>query len=112
MSRIREILGDNIRRFRNSKGWTQISLAEKLDITASFLTMIEAGQRGVSLDLLEKIAAVFDVPVVVLFIDNLTKDSDLDNLKYLNNEKLSVLQQRLISQISEIIENSIDELKV
>ena len=54
MAKIKTILGDNIRTLRNEKGWTQVYLADRLQITAPFLAQIESGKRGMSLDLIEK----------------------------------------------------------
>ena len=70
MANIQTVLGNNIRRLRNKNCWSQIFLADKLDVSVSFVSIIESGQRGVSLALIENIAEVFDVSVPYLFTDH------------------------------------------
>lgn len=53
----------------------QIDLAKKLDISNSYLSEIESGEKTISVELLEKYSAIFDIPVssIMLFseqIDN------------------------------------------
>ena len=70
MSKIKTILGDNIRSLRTGKGWTQVYLADRLQITAPFLAQIEAGKRGMSLELIDSVAELFEIPVASLFIEH------------------------------------------
>ena len=63
MGKIKKILGDNIRTLRIEKGWTQVYLADRLQITAPFLAQIESGKRGTSLELVESIAELFEIPI-------------------------------------------------
>jgi transcriptional regulator with XRE-family HTH domain len=41
---------------------TQLELAEKLDISKSYLSEIESGKKTISLPLLEKYSIIFDIP--------------------------------------------------
>lgn len=61
MSKIRKILGQNIRHFRQSKGITQETLAEIVDVSGSYIGYLERGKRSPSLDLLVKIAHTLEV---------------------------------------------------
>ena len=70
MAGIQTILGNNVRQLRTKKGWSQLFLADKLDVSVSFISIIESGQRGVSLPLVEDIASVFNVPIPYLFTDH------------------------------------------
>ena len=81
MANIQTVLGNNVRRLRNRNAWSQIFLADKLDVSVSFISIIESGQRGVSLQLIEDIANVFEVPVPYLFIDYDTPDSQTKSLE-------------------------------
>lgn len=49
-------LGQRIRTARTAKGWTQEELAERTGLTAAFLSYVENGSRGASLDSLVKMA--------------------------------------------------------
>ena len=77
------MLGNNVRRLRNQKGWSQVYLADKLEVSVSFISIIESGQRGVSLPLIENIAEVFNVSVPFLFTDHDKNDAEnsMDILK-------------------------------
>lgn len=61
MSNIRQILGQNIRHFRQSKGITQEALAEIVDVSGSYIGYLERGKKSPSLDLLVKIAQTLGV---------------------------------------------------
>lgn len=52
-------IGDRIRYLREKRGWTQLELAEKLNINNSVLSRIESNKRPVEDDLLTKIADLF-----------------------------------------------------
>jgi len=56
-----------IKEYRNKAGLTQEQLAHKADIEPSFLAHIEAGQKGFSLETLEKIAKALNVSMDVFF---------------------------------------------
>lgn len=111
MGQIKKVLGDNIRRLRISKGWTQVYLADVLELTPSFFTLVESGQRGMSLDVIESTAELFNVPVASLFIDHSLKN-DLDYKPLLRNSELLQLKQKLNNEIQKSINDSIDSLLI
>jgi transcriptional regulator with XRE-family HTH domain len=65
---LRAILSANIKRYRNRKEWSQIKLAEKLDISANFLADIETGKSWISSLTLVKLANVLGISVYELFL--------------------------------------------
>jgi transcriptional regulator with XRE-family HTH domain len=56
-----------LRMGRQGNRITQEQLAERAEISVSFLSMIERGERSPHLETLEKIAAALEVPVDELF---------------------------------------------
>ncbi|MBQ3670931.1 MAG: helix-turn-helix transcriptional regulator [Treponema sp.] len=44
-------------------------VADRLQITAPFLAQIESGKRGTSLEVIESIADIFDIPIAFLFLE-------------------------------------------
>lgn len=60
-------IGENIRKHRESKSWTQEYLAEKADIHVSYIGQIERGLRYPSLKVLFKIADALSINTVGLF---------------------------------------------
>ncbi len=63
-------LGGKIRRLRRRTGWTQARLANQLDISASYLNLIEHNRRNVTVPLLLRIAELFQVEVGDLVEDD------------------------------------------
>ena len=60
-------LGLNISYYRKEKGFTQIKLAEFLDIDRAHMQRIENANVGTSLDVIFKLSDVLKVPVHKLF---------------------------------------------
>ena len=58
--------GPRIRRLRREQKLTQARMAESLGISASYLNLIERNQRPVSVQILLKLAEVFDVDLRTL----------------------------------------------
>jgi transcriptional regulator with XRE-family HTH domain len=42
------VTGENLRKARQEKGWTQVQAAQRLGMTQAYLSMLERGQRGLS----------------------------------------------------------------
>lgn len=55
--------GERIRQLRIHSGYTQETLAEKLNIDRSFLSYVESGKKGCSVDILVQLAATFGVSI-------------------------------------------------
>ncbi len=64
-----KLIGLNIARYRKAKGMTQLQLAERVDISRTHMSNIEAPNMhtSISLDTLFDIAEVLEVPVASLF---------------------------------------------
>ncbi len=99
-------LGSRIRTVRQSRGITQEQLAEKVDISTNFMSLIENG-RNMSVETLVKIASALGVTVDYLLSDTIEIDSDIimvqisQNLSTLDyEEKLFFLN--MIKQYKEI----------
>lgn len=60
-------LGLNIAYYRKLKKYTQLQLAEKLDIDRSYISKIELGTVGVSLDIVFNLCDLFEIPVYKMF---------------------------------------------
>ena len=60
-------LGLNIAYYRKDKGYTQLKLAELLDIDRAHMQRIEVANVGVSLDVIFRLSDLLDVPVHKFF---------------------------------------------
>lgn len=64
-----KIIGKNIKKFRKERGYDQLELAEKLDISNSYLSKIENGKTVPSFAMLERFAEFFNKDRSYFFID-------------------------------------------
>jgi transcriptional regulator with XRE-family HTH domain len=55
--------GKRLRKLRESRGWTQVYMAEHVGIDRSFISDLENGKKEICLRNLELIAAAFDMTV-------------------------------------------------
>ena len=85
---LKRTLGRNIRYYRFQHSYTQERLAEMLDISTTYMSDIECGKSNVSLDLIEKIAYLFEIPFTSLFEEShITLPNKLNTYKFENSEK-------------------------
>lgn len=63
----RRAFGDQVRRLRRERGWTQEDLAERSGLHRTYVTGVERGQRNASLDAIHALADGLEVKVSVLF---------------------------------------------
>jgi predicted transcriptional regulator/transcriptional regulator with XRE-family HTH domain len=82
-------LGPKIRRLRNETGLTQVQLAQRLMISASYLNLIEHNQRPVTVSLLSKLGEVLNID-----LQTLSKDEDT----LIRNELSEILTDPLFSR--------------
>ena len=96
-------LHDNIKRLRKQKGWSQTELAEQIGSHLSHINRIETGKYKPSVDVLVKLADVFDVS-----LNALVRDSDVDLKEITVEDKdlanglnlLSLLNQKTVTPCS------------
>jgi transcriptional regulator with XRE-family HTH domain len=65
---LRAVLSKRIKQFRNSRGWAQADLAEKAEISVTFLSDIERGNKWPHPDTLTNLARALDIEVHRFFI--------------------------------------------
>lgn len=58
---IQWVLGENVRRLRERRGWTQDRLAEAAGLHYTYVSGIERGRRNVTIDVLARIAEALRV---------------------------------------------------
>jgi len=98
---LRGILSNNIKRCRVKSNLSQIALAEKLDISANFLSDIERCKAWISPSTLVKLAVVLDVEPYELFKpDALLTNNEKDILQEYADENLKAVLS-LVNQLRE-----------
>ena len=64
-------LGENIKKLRKQKGWSQSELADKASITPTHVNRLETGKYNPSIDVVLRLAQALDVSLDQLVLDNL-----------------------------------------
>ena len=81
-------IGRRIRRVRKRRRWTQAELAERADISTSFLGHIERGSRKLSVETLNRIALALNCSADALLGTGLEAQLDLPLLLAVAAERL------------------------
>ena len=105
-SEVLQIVGNNIKTLRLSKGMTQEQMAEKLDHSVNFVSLIELGKSGMSVTTILDICNILDVDVNCIFkglLDYKMKNRDqnlIDNILVLSDDKkiIEKLTEHLINK--------------
>lgn len=63
MSEIVKIIGQRIRNYRTTLGWSQEKLAELSGCHPTYIGQVERGEKNATLESIEKIAAALNVPL-------------------------------------------------
>lgn len=67
------LIGKKIKEFRRRNNLTQERLAEKVDLSVTYICMIETGRKHLSLQKIAQIAEALDVTVDKLLYEHLSK---------------------------------------
>ena len=87
------ILGQNIRNIRKNLQLTQEQFAEKLDLNPQFISQIETGKVGISIDNAINICNLANCSPITLFKDLVTSPNTIDNYELLNERDKLVINQ-------------------
>ena len=94
---IKTILGKNIKFLRFHKEYSQADLAEKADISITFLSNIERGLKFPKPDIMAKIADSLDVGIYELFRTDIVPES--------NKEIVNLLFDDLTKKVNQVMES-------
>lgn len=101
--------GDYLKKLRKSKNISMQDLADRLNVTKSFLSLIENGKRLIPLDYAEKIAEVFN-------LNNKEKEILKSAIQYSNNkveillEDMNESQKKVSIEFAKQINNATPEM--
>jgi transcriptional regulator with XRE-family HTH domain len=104
-------VGEEVKRLRQAKGWTQEQLAVYAGSSQPTVNLLEAGKRNPSAATLEKLARALEVEVVDLFPKPQTLQPSLEDAVQSEalQEALAVLFQGLARRGHGIVEQSLRE---
>ena len=98
------VIGKRIKEARNNQNLTQEELADELNISVAFLSRVETGKSHINLKRLTQIAEFLKVSPGYLLTGSNTTSKDYLKEDFKNIlDKCSPEQQKLISEISELV---------
>ncbi|MCL2721514.1 MAG: helix-turn-helix domain-containing protein [Treponema sp.] len=92
---LKGILGKNIKFFRFRKEFSQADLAEKADISITFLSNIERGLKFPKPDILTNIATGLDIDVFELFKTDIIPEENKKLINFLSEDITKKVNQAM-----------------
>ena len=74
---VREVLAQNLRRLRRDRGISQEALADSADIDRSYISALERGVYGATIDMVDKLANALGMEAADLLIKPKRADSSM-----------------------------------
>lgn len=97
---LREVLSQNLKKYRKIKGWSQFELAEKAEISEQTVNSIEGLRLWPSDKTLVKIANVLEVEMYRLFVpQKLT----------LQSEAISELKHAVVKTVENLVHDTLSD---
>jgi transcriptional regulator with XRE-family HTH domain len=104
-------IGDTIKQLRHASGLTQQALADRVEISRSYLSLIEQDRREATLPLLRRLADALGSPAAVLFavalgaaVDDSVQSDVAEAIKKLvESVRLNITQHQLVFPNGDIL---------
>ncbi|MCH3911464.1 MAG: helix-turn-helix domain-containing protein [Limosilactobacillus oris] len=72
-------IASQIKKLRNSRGWTQPQLADKISVSKQTISNWETGLKVPRMGALQKLAGIFNVPISEIVSDQIENSSNQDS---------------------------------
>lgn len=89
------IIGQNVKNIRKKLKLTQEDFAEQLNINSQFLSQIETGKAGISLDNAINICNTANCSSCELFKDLIKSPTIIDKYEYLDDRDKQIINQMI-----------------
>ncbi|MCL2443005.1 MAG: helix-turn-helix transcriptional regulator [Treponema sp.] len=98
---LKQVFIYNLKKFRNSRGFSQMKLAELCETAPSYIGEIEIGRRFPSLKLIEKMGKVLNIEPYRLFISETEEhQNEIDQMVSLLSKLPEKQRLNVINRIS------------
>ena len=104
------LVGQKIKNKHKQCGLTQEQLAEKCDISVSYIAHIERGTKSLSLETAVKVSNVLDVSIDYLILDELDSDNRIFSALETEINDLPPAKRQTFIKFARLILKNIDEL--
>ena len=95
------MIGEALRLLRIFNGYKSAELAEKLEISQSYVSEIENNKKQPTMDILDKYAAIFDMKksTLLLFAESLEEDEQIQSNK---KQKVAFAGMKLLKILEKV----------
>jgi len=108
---LRLVLAENIKKYRNRRGWNQLHLSEKIGISANYLSAVETAKGWITPLTLVKLAKALDIEVFELFMPVIPAISSQTEREFEKMRRfaqdLTLVLEASTSEASNSIKNSV-----
>lgn len=109
---VRDILSENVKKYRNRRAWSQFTLAAKIDMSTNFLADLEAGNTWVSALTLLKLAKAFEIEVYELLKpDSEPPNSSNEGKNNASKDMVDRFSKDLAVVLKESLEKALEHVK-
>jgi len=98
MTNIRDVLADNLKKFRQARNWSQAYLAEKTETSTNYIGMLENSVKFPSSEMVQKLAYALEIDPTDLFSKEVDPISTMKRYQKVALEDIHVLLGRLINE--------------
>jgi transcriptional regulator with XRE-family HTH domain len=109
--RVRLILAENLRLYRNRRDWSQADLAEKSGLSVVYLSDIERCNKWPYLDTLVKLAEAFDIEIFELLKPQDIISADTTSILTRYNEETTAIIEKALDNMKKNILHSLMNLR-
>jgi len=81
MAKIREVLANNIKKYRRKYGFSQDKLAELAGISSQYLATVETCRKFPTPEVLDRLAAALEIETNELFTSDPSPQNELEKLR-------------------------------
>jgi transcriptional regulator with XRE-family HTH domain len=107
---LKTVFVQNLRKYRKSKGISQMELAELCNTSTSYIGQIEIENRCPSIEMIEKIAEALQVKPYLLFFDELEKSTTIKQSKSKTAIISDSMKDELISRLNVAVRKIIKKM--
>jgi len=108
MTKIRDVLADNLKKNRQKMGFTQEQLAEKADVSSHYVAMVETCKTFPKPEMLERLAKTLGIEPHQLF----TVENDPNDLNESNErlyKKIVNEMRHVVVDIKQVVKEAVNE---
>ena len=109
MTNIRDVLANNLRQFRQARGWSQAYLAEKTETSTNYIGMLENSAKFPSSEMVHKLSYALGIDPTDLFSRDISPIATVKKYKKMALEDIHVLLNRLINEKIQQLEEKTPE---